>query len=181
LPIFVSMLRGINVGGHNMIGMAALADVYAGVGLTSVRTLLQSGNVVFRSGPVSRAKLVSRLQDTIEKRFGIRPEIILRSPEELNAAIAANPFPEVARDDPSHLLIMFLDRQPAAEGVATLDAFKWPERVKLMGKDLYAYYPEGIARSKLTNALIEKTLKARGTARNWNTLNKLLQTCSAVD
>jgi uncharacterized protein (DUF1697 family) len=181
LPIFVSMLRGINVGGHNMIGMAALADVYAGVGLTSVRTLLQSGNVVFRSGPVSRAQLVTRLQDTIEKRFAIRPEIILRSPAELRAAIAANPFPKVARDDPSHLLITFLDRPPAAEGVATLAAFKWPERFKLVGKDLYAHYPEGIARSKLTNALIEKTLKARGTARNWNTLNKLLQSCSALD
>ena len=179
MPVIASLLRGINVGPASLIGMPALAAVHSALGLTEVRTLLRSGNVIFRSTRTDRAWLVRSLGDAIEKRFGIRPDVLLRSPEELRAAIAANPFPGEARTDPSHLLVMFLASPPSPASVRALAHHgRGPERVKASGQELYLYYPAGIGRSKLTNAFIEKALEVRGTARNWNTVNKLLQ-CAA--
>ena len=176
MPIFASLLRGINVGGRNMVPMKALVELYAQLGLEDARTLLQSGNVVFRTGSADRAELATRLKQAIAKRFGAEPEIFLRSEKELRAAVASNPFEEAARDDPSHLLIMFFDEKP----IGAPPDWKGPERLQLAGKELYLFYPEGIGRSKLTNAVIERALKAPGTARNWNTVNKLIKLCSEL-
>jgi uncharacterized protein (DUF1697 family) len=176
MPIFASLLRGINVGGRNMVPMKALVELYAQLGLEDARTLLQSGNVVFRAGDADRAELAARLKQAVAKRFGAEPEIFLRSEKELRAAVAANPFPAAARDDPSHLLIMFFDKKPTG---APPD-WKGPERLQLAGKELYLFYPEGIGLSKLTNAVLERALKAPGTARNWNTVNKLITMCSEL-
>src|SRR2546421_8333493 len=107
MPIFASMLRGINVGGRTEMGMPALAEVYSSLGLKGVRTLLRSGNIVFSSEGADRAKLTARLADAIEARFGFRPAVFLRSPEELRAAVAANPFPAEVRRDPSRLVVIF--------------------------------------------------------------------------
>src|SRR5260370_9683566 len=176
MPIFASLLRGINVGGRNMVPMKALVELYVQLGLEDARTLLQSGNVVFRAGNADRAGLATRLKQAIAKRFGAEPEIFLRSEKDLRAAAAANPFAEAARADPSHLLIMFLDRKPSG---APPD-WKGPEQMQLIGRELYLQYPEGIGRSKLTNAVIERALRAPGTARNWNTANKLIAMCGAL-
>jgi uncharacterized protein (DUF1697 family) len=171
MPALVAMVRGINVGGRAMVKMAELATVCEGLGLTGVRTILQSGNLVFRG---ERAGMAKRLRQAIAERFGIDPAILVRSPAELRRAVAANPFPKAAEEDPSHLLIMFLEEKPSSDGMKTLAAWQGPERTKAVGEELYLHYPEGIGRSKLTNAFIERALQQRGTARNWNTVQKLI-------
>ncbi len=176
-----ALLRGVNVGGRNQIKMPQLTAICESLGHAGARTLLQSGNVVFRSRNADRKQVVKDLQDAIEKRCGFRPEIFLRSFQELRESIAANPFPDAARDDPSHLLILFTDGTPPAGVAESLTGFKGgPERVKLVGKNLYLHYAGGIGTSKLTNAVIEKALQAAGTARNWNTVNRLAELCSEL-
>jgi uncharacterized protein (DUF1697 family) len=180
MPAFAALLRAVNVGGRNLLPMAALTEVCEGLGLTGVKTLLQSGNVVFRSpGSASPAK---KLHDAIEKRFGARPELFLRSSGELRAALAANPFPKEAKADPSHLLVLFFDGAPAAGAAKTLAAWdRGPEQAKLVGDNLYIYFPEGMGRSKLTNAVMERALGHAATGRNFTTVTKLAALCAALE
>ncbi|MCA1828476.1 MAG: DUF1697 domain-containing protein [Myxococcales bacterium] len=163
--VFASLLRGVNVGGRTNLGMPALAKVYEDLGLADVRTILRSGNVVFRG-----RKTAKQIEDAIEKRFAFRPKVFLRNGAELREAIAANPFADAARDDPGHLLIMFFDQRP---DLSALDAYRGPERFRLVGRDLYVHYTQGIGRSKL-NPLLDRKVEARGTARNWNTIGKII-------
>ena len=182
MPVFACLLRAVNVGGRNALGMAALTEVCAGLGLEHARTLLQSGNVVFRSGRQGRAQLAAKLEGAIVDRFAVRPQVLLRSREELQAALDANPFAAAARTDPSHLLIHFFDGKPASGAAGTLAGWdRGPEQARLVGRNLYLHYGEGMGRSKLTSAWIEKTLGASGTARNWNTVTKLAGLCAALE
>lgn len=170
----VCLLRGINVGGRNLVRMAALAGLFEELGCAGARTVRQSGNVVFRAAP--RPGLKKRIEDAMEKSFAVRPDAILRSGAELRRAVDANPFAGVERADPAHLLVVFLDGKPAASGAAALQQWdRGPERVRVLGKDCYVHYPAGIGRSKLTAAVLEGTLRARGTGRNWNTLLELIR------
>src|SRR6266849_467574 len=120
MPAFASLLRGVNVGRAAAVGMPALAEVYSKLGLEGVRTVLRSGNVVFRSDRRNRAALASALEDAIENRFRFRPKVYLRSREELRDVVARNPFPEAARSDPAHLLVLFYERAlgPATRALA---------------------------------------------------------------
>lgn len=181
MPVYASLLRGINVGGRNLMPMAALAEVYAAAGCTEVKTLLQSGNVVFR-GSGSPAPLAKKLSAAIEKRFGARPGLYLRTAAQLRAALEANPFPREAKEDPSHLILLFFDGQPPAAAARTLSAWdRGPEQAKLAGGVLYIYYPEGMGRTRLTSAILDRALGAPGTARNFTTVTRLLALCEALE
>lgn len=181
MAVFVSFLRGINVGGNKTIRMAALKAAYEALGLNGVKTLLNSGNVVFEAGEEHRAKLTRTLEDVIEKEFGFRPVVVVRSAAELTKILAKNPYPEMAKNDPTHLLVMTLDSKPKAGAKDRLsEAHSGPEEIEIAGEDVYLAYPKGIGTSKLTNALLEKHLGVAGTARNWNTLTKLLAIAEAL-
>ena len=162
MALFVAFIRGINVGGNKMLPMAELKAACEAAGLTEVRTFLQSGNVIFRSTRKDPAPL-------IEKALDLDVKVIVRTIDELRDVIARNPFEDEAKTDPGHLIVMFLEREPKAK-------LEWPGRevIKPAGRELFIYYPDGQGRSKLTNAFIEKKLGMRGTARNWNTVTKLL-------
>jgi uncharacterized protein (DUF1697 family) len=182
MPVLACLLRAVNVGGRNAVGMAALTEVCGAVGLEDARTLLQSGNVVFRSGRQGRTQLAAKLKDAIVRKFEVQSQVLLRSREELQAALDANPFAAAALKDPSHLLILFFDGKPANGAAQALAAWdRGPEKARLVGPNLYLHYGEGMGRSKLTNAWIEKTLGASGTARNWNTVTKLAGICAALE
>ena len=175
MPVYISFLRGINVGGAKMIRMTALKTAYEGLGLAPVRTLLNSGNVVFGASEKSAARLTQLLEEGIEKETGLRTTIVIRSAAELAKIIAKNPFPKMAKEDPSHLLVMTLAGKPKAGAKAALaKAHSGPEEIRIAGENVYLTYPNGIGKSKLTNTLLEKHLGVAGTARNWNTLTKLL-------
>ena len=173
MSCFVALLRGINVGGNKMIAMADLRAALTKAGFSNVRTLLQSGNVVLDAAAASPAKLESQLEAQIEKRFSLDVEVHVRSAAELAAVIAGNPFAAEAERDPSHLLVTFFKAPlDAAKVKATQAAIVGPERLQADGRHLYMVFPEGIGRSKAT-VVVGKMLGPGGTARNWNTVQKL--------
>lgn len=170
------MLRGVNVGGHNKIKMDALKALYESLKFERVETHIQSGNVVFRTKEKNIAALTKRIQDAIEKEFGFRPDVILRTVSEMREAIAKNPFAKRRGLDPSKLLVTFLAAEPGAEACAKLLKMSIaPDELYIDGPALYGYYPDGIGSPKITWATIERTLKVSGTGRNWNSVNKLLE------
>jgi uncharacterized protein (DUF1697 family) len=168
------LLRAVNVTGHNRIGMADLCRVVSDLGMKDVQSLLQSGNVVFRSAGQPAARLESLLEGAVERHFGFRTDIFVRTARECRTVVAANPFRDEARRDPGRLLVVFLTRAPGApEAEALWRAITGRETARVKDRQAYIVYPDGVGRSRLTNALIEKSLKTRGTARNWNTVLKL--------
>ncbi len=176
--IHIALLRAINVGGHNLVAMSDLRQLFADLGFPGAKSLLQSGNVVFESPQAADAEVERRLEKEIAKRLGVTADFIVRSAKEWQKIVARNPFPKQAKEDPGHLLVDFLKSAPSAESVRSLQsAIQGPETLRGDGKQLYIVYPDGVGRSKLTATLIERKLGIRGTARNWNTVLKLAALC----
>jgi uncharacterized protein (DUF1697 family) len=175
MSMYIALLRGINVGGRNKVAMAALREFLAELGLDGAKTLLQSGNVVFQSEGKTAAALESLLEKETAARLGVAADYLVRSSADWAKVVAANPFPKEAEADPAHLVVMFLKSAPTPSGLKMVQAsIKGPEVIKGRGRELYIVYPEGIGTSKLTGASIERNLGIRGSARNWNTVLKLL-------
>ena len=173
MPKYAALLRGINVGGKNIISMADLRKWLEGEGFTNVATLLQSGNVVFDA---ESADVEEDVAKAIERESGFKIEVCVRSHSELLQVVKETPFKSAAEEDPGHLLVIFLKTAPTRDREEALrSAIKGSEQVVLRGRELYAYYPDGIGRSKLTNAVIDKQLGTVGTGRNWNTVLKLME------
>jgi uncharacterized protein (DUF1697 family) len=173
MPVWISFLRGINVGGNNLLPMAVLKELYAELGFEQVHTVLQSGNAVF----VARKskQLAQSIEHAIEARCEFRPRVMLRSPDELRRVALQNPFPKQAKTEPQRVLVHFLERAPAQGALEALRAtHRGPEQFELRDHTLYVYFPEGAGKSKLTPARMDKALGVQGTARNWNTLTKLI-------
>src|ERR1700722_7943202 len=131
MPAVISMLRGVNVGGHNRIKMDALKAIYESLGLLDVQTYVQSGNVVFRTRERNLVPLAKSIEDGIQRDFGFRPGVVLRTPSELRDAIAKNPFAARQNIDPSKLLVTFLSGAQDAEARGKALAIKtFPEEVR---------------------------------------------------
>ncbi len=182
MAVVISLLRGVNVGGHNKVKMEALRALYASLGLLDAVSYVQSGNVVFRSGEKNLPRLAKRIEDGIENHFGFRPCVIVRTSSELRAVIAANPFAKRRGIEPNRLLVTFLARDPAPEARAkALQIEAGPEELHFGGREFYIYFPNGMARPKLNWLAVEKILKVPGTGRNWNTVTKLLQIAEGLE
>ncbi|MGE5345180.1 MAG: DUF1697 domain-containing protein [Acidithiobacillales bacterium] len=180
MTTYVALLRGINVGGHRQVTMAGLRELLKHLRLSDGRSLLQSGNLVFRAEAQTGARLEHLLEAGAEKRLGLRTDFFVRSAKEWMSVVARNRFREEAERDPRRLVVMFLKESPVAGGVEALQAaIDGPEVVRAHGKHAYIVYPNGMGRSHLTNALIEKKLGTRATARNWNTVQRLRALASA--
>ncbi len=172
--IYIALLRAINLAGRAPVSMSDLRDFVTTLGFADVRTLLQSGNVVFRGPARSSAQLERTLESEAANHLGLKTDFFVRTAAEWQAIVAHNPFREEAVRDPGHLLVMFLKRAPAGKDVEALQAaIKGREIVRSGDKHAYIVYPDGVGRSRLTTALIEKKLGARGTGRNWNTVLKV--------
>lgn len=182
MTVAISMLRGVNVGGHNKIRMDALRALYESLGLRDAQTYVQSGNVIFRTEARDLALLPQRIGNGIERSFGFRPDIIVRTSSELRDVIARNPFAKRRDIDPAKLLVTFLASDPDPQARDTLRGMKTdPEELRIDGRELYIYFPNGMARPKLSWPLFEKTLKTSGTGRNWNTVRKLLEMAERLE
>ena len=182
MAVLISMLRGVNVGGHNKIKMDGLRALYEGLKCEDARTYVQSGNVIFRTKEKNAASLGKKIQDRIEKEFGFRPALILRTAEEMRKAIAANPFAGPRDVEPGKLLVTFLAGDPGPDSQATLLGLKGhPEELHLLGRELYIYFPNGAGKSKLPWSSVEKLLKTQGTARNWNSVMKMLEIAEELE
>jgi uncharacterized protein (DUF1697 family) len=154
--------------------MADLRDLLARLGFTGARSLLQSGNLVFRSRARASTQLERLLEAETEKRLAVQTDFFVRTADEWTEVIAHNPFVREAEHDPGHLVAYLLKDAPDPKDVAALQAaIAGPEIVRAKGRQAYIVYPNGIGRSRLTIALIEKKLGTRATGRNWNTVLKL--------
>jgi uncharacterized protein (DUF1697 family) len=170
----VGLLRAVNLGAHNKIAMRDLANLAAGLGLTDVRTVLASGNIVFTASGAS-GRLEEQLEKTAAKAHGLETDFFVRTSREWRAIVDANPFPKEAKADPARLVMLCLKDAPARSAVTALQAaIVGREVVRANGREAYIVYPDGQGQSKLTIKVIEKALGTRGTARNWNTVLKLL-------
>ena len=170
----IALLRGINLGARRRVPMARLRAVLADAGHGDVRTLLQSGNVVLESR-LEPDTLARRLAQEIEQAFGFEVGVVVRTREELAGVVARDPFEGVA-DDPRRYQVTFLSAKPAAKVVKEIERADFsPEQVRFSGREIYAWHPDGLQRSKLARMLESGRLGVTATARNWNTVRKLLE------
>lgn len=174
MPTYVGVLRAINLGSFNKIKMSDLKAMLERLGFEDPKTLLLSGNIVFKSAIASAEKIEQTLEVASTKHLKVTTDYFVRTAAEWQAMIAANPFPKEAKSAPDRLLMMTLRDAPSPAQVKALQgSITGGEIVKAKGKYAYFLYPDGIGRSKLTIQKIEKALGTRGTGRNWNTVLKL--------
>jgi uncharacterized protein (DUF1697 family) len=170
MKTFIALFRGINVGGKNSLPMKELVSLLEGLGCESIRTYIQSGNAVFESKEKDASRLSNKIRVEIKKRRGFEPYVLLLGLEEMEKAIAGNPFPETK---PKSLHIGFLASAPTNPDLKALEGLKKKsERFFLKDKVFYLYAPEGVGRSKLA-ASAEKSLGVSMTDRNWRTVCKI--------
>ena len=166
-PLYVALLRGINVGGKNRLPMKELAGIFSDAGCTDVRTYIQSGNVVFAAENVGG--LEQRLSQGIDERLGLRVPVVMRNGAEMRRALRGNPFVK-ARVPDEMLHVYFLADQPAASAVTALDGERSSgDTFVVAGREIYLHLPSGAARTKLTNVYFDKALGTICTLRNWRT------------
>jgi uncharacterized protein (DUF1697 family) len=172
MPVYISLLRGINVGGNKLIKMADLRALYESLGFTEVQTLLQSGNAVFSSVLTDTLTLRQQIEAAIEQRYRFQVDVFVLTVPEFLTAYDNNPFKDQPDLDPAKLLVTFLAAPMTAEAITQMHATHMgPEIVKPIGDVLYVYFPEGMGRSKFGEQT-QSPLKT-GTGRNWNTITKL--------
>jgi uncharacterized protein (DUF1697 family) len=169
----IVLLRGVNLGPRNRIAMPELRESFADAGFDDARTYLQSGNVVLssRASPERVARTCERL---IEDRFGLDIDVVVRTRDELADIVGRDPLAHVATN-PRRYQVTFLAAKPAADVIRRLTAAAVaPEQLVHIGRELYAWHPEGVGRSKLAARLSGPELGVTATARNWATVTKLL-------
>ena len=170
--MYAALLRGINVGGNNTLPMDEVRTLCHDLGHLDVITYLQSGNVVFASGGDPK-EIVAGMEGSITERSGLKVAVLLRTHRELVTVAAGSPFDP---DDPKKLHVLFLNDCPKAASLASLDPDRSPgDEYYAAGRDLYLHFPSGSGRTKLTLDYFERRLGVTGTARNWNTLLKLVE------
>lgn len=171
MKTYVALFRGINVGGTGILPMKDLAGILEGMGFVDVHTYIQSGNAVFRSAPLKVDEAVRGIRAKILETYGLSPAVLLLGAEELRNAAANNPFDAA---DGKALHFFFLEAPPGTPDLAGLAAVRAEtEQFALRGKVFYLYAPDGIGRSRLA-ARVEQSLGVPTTARNWNTVRRLL-------
>ena len=176
MPVIICMLRGVNVGGHNLIKMDALKALCVSLKLKDPQTYVQSGNVIFSTEENDLAKLGTRIQDAIERKIGFRPNLMLRTAAEMRKVVARNPFAKRSGIEPGKLLVNFLAADPGKDARENALAIKiGPEEMHLIGREAYIYFPNGQGRSKFPWPAIERALGTSATGRNWNSVTKMLE------
>jgi len=182
MAVIIAMLRGVNVAGHNKIKMEALRALCESLELRDAQTYVQSGNVVFRTKERNLAALAKRMEDAIERSFGFRPAVIVRTTSELKDAVAKNPFAKRRGIHPGKLLVTFLASDPTMEARDQVLKMKTePEELRIDGREVYIYFPNGMGRTKLSWPTIGKMLGTSGTGRNWNSVIKLLEMAEKLE
>ena len=182
MAVMICMLRGVNLGPHNRVKMEELKALCESLKLRDPQTYVQSGNVIFKTDERDLVKLAKRIESAIEKKFGFQSDVVLRSPGELRDVIARNPFAKRRGIEPSKLLVTFLAGDPGEEARAAVRAIKCaPDELFINGREVYLNFPNGAGRPTLAWATIPKMLKVSGTARNWNSVKKMLEMAEKME
>lgn len=169
---YIALFRGINVGGNNILPMKELAALLEKLDAHSVKTYIQSGNVVFQHNTEDVAQLSNTISAAVKENYGFEPRVLLLTAAEMEQAMAHNPFPQ-AEAEPKTLHLYFLADPPSTPDLQLLDDLKQNgEQFELIGKVFYLFTPNGIGRSRLAEK-VEKALGVAATARNWRTAGKV--------
>ena len=177
MPVYIALLRGINIGPHKRMKMEKLVATCAACGWAGARTYIQSGNVVFKlAGRSSPDALGKKLAAQIVADFGFSSEVIMRSKEEMEKIIERNPLLKVRGVDPEKLHVAFLAQLPPPEAVKKLESLTLaPDQAQVLKKEIYFYFPNGVSGSSLWKHPLDKVMKVSATMRNWNTVTQLCQ------
>lgn len=182
MPIYVALLRGINLGPHRRMKMERLRESFEALGFSQVQTLIQSGNVVFKAAKMSEAALCRKIEAQILADFGFSAAVLLRTREEMSKAVAGNPFSKKPGAEAARLHVSFLPESPSAEALKALEGMtKPPDEARCLGRELYLHLPNGMSKSSLINNPVERKWLKGATTRNWNTVSKLHQMCQACE
>lgn len=175
MPVFIAMLRGINVSGHKLIKMEPLRASVEALGFREVKTYVQSGNLVFEVGKTSPASAVEKIGKQILNDFGFSVPVVVRTAEELGRVVCDNPLFKTAGIDESKLHVTFLSASaPKTAEELLRPLIVNPEQICIRGREIYLYCPNGYGNTKISNNAIEKKLGVEATTRNWKTVNTLL-------
>lgn len=174
----MALLRAVNVGGRNRIAMSDLRALLEGLGYGGVRTHLQSGNAAFTTPEAAfgdAERLAREIEGALAEEAGLAAKVLVRSRAQLERVIAANPLLEAA-DDPARLLVTFLSGAPDPGILDELTPAEFEPDVYAVGeREIYAWYPDGVRATRLSNAFWERRLGVVATGRNWNTVTRLLE------
>ena len=176
MATYISMLRGINILGHNLIKMSDLQALFRDVGFRKVRTYIQSGNILFEAPRSPADKISSRIVKAIHKAYGFSVSNFVITPKELGQVIHKHPFLKKRGIDRSKLHVTFLSAAPEKTDLEKInDLPRGDEAFHCVGKAMYLYCPHGYGRTKLTNNTLERLLAVSGTTRNWRTVSKIYE------
>jgi uncharacterized protein (DUF1697 family) len=187
--VYLALLRGVNVSGHNQLPMKHLRTLIEATGADKVETYLQSGNAVFQSTIADPQRLRQAIEAGLHAQLGLEIVVVVRSAEELDRVVAANPLGTDDRDR-SRLHVTFLAATPEYARVAALEAARdaaiekaaeasaspaSPDEFRIRQREVYLYCPDGYGRTKLNNAFFERKLAVAATTRNWRTVTTLVE------
>ena len=168
--VYISMIRGINVGGHKRLKMETLRELYAELGFESVFTYVQSGNVAFTSTLDDPGEIAKAIEDGIQSSVGYSVSVVVRTPAELDRVVSETPFPRECEEDPKRTFVTFLAERPHISADTLTVPEGSPERLVAGEREIYVHCPDGAGNSKLSINFFEKALGVRATARNWRTV-----------
>ena len=182
MPVVIALLRAVNVGGHAVIKMDALRALFLSLKFKDVQTYVQSGNVVFRTDEKDLAKLTKQIQTAITKKFGVTPGVMLRTTADMRDVVARNPFAKRKNIEPAKLHVSFLGAklEQGARDLLVALSLKGEELVP-SSRELFIYFPNGAGKSKLPWGKVDRICQTQGTARNWNSVTKLLEMAEALE
>lgn len=176
MTTYISIVRGINVTGKNLIKMDLLQKSYERLGYQNIRTYVQSGNVIFRAEPFPPKELERTLSALIEKDFGYKVPVIVLTIDQLRRVIERNPFTPDPSKDPAYLHVTFLSSTPDLADFEAIESKKQDgEEIHISQDAVYLYCPKGYGKTKLNNSFLEAKLQVPATTRNWKTTNELLK------
>lgn len=178
MQVYIALLRGINVSGHNKIRMTDLKELFLKVGFSDASTYIQSGNVVFKSALKDTASMEDTITKAIKESLGYSVKVLVITKNELNFIYESNPFlVENKSADTSKLGVTLLKDKPNEEGIKLLNSvvISNSDEFKMIEKIVYLCVPNGFGITKLTNNLFENKLKTDATSRNWRTITKLIE------
>jgi uncharacterized protein (DUF1697 family) len=182
MPVYIAMLRGINIGPHKRMKMEKLRASCEGLGFSDVKTYIQSGNVIFKAPKLSPAALSKKLGECIVKDFGFSAEVISRSREEMKLIIDHNPFTKERAIDLSKLHVLFLSASASAAALKKVQTLTLaPDRAHSSAQEIYFYFPNGVSGSSLWKHPIDGVLSLPVTMRNWTTVTTLYQMATEVE
>jgi uncharacterized protein (DUF1697 family) len=176
VPVYVVLLRGINLGSKRRVAMADLRALLEDLGYDDVRTHLQSGNAVLRAPTRSAAAVEKAVSSAIQSELGLEVAVVARTAAQLAAVVEADPFAGVAAKDPARYLVTFLEKKLPASWLTSIDPESYaPEQAAVVGKQVYLWLPGGVHNSKLARTITDKKLGGSATSRNWNVVRKLAE------